>query len=123
FGETGSGSFAEYAAVRETKLALKPANLSFAAAAAVPVAAFTALQGLQDFGAEVTGVCSTRNLELVRSIGADHVIDYTREDFTKNGQRYDLIYDAVGNRSVSDYQRALGPNGICAVAGITTLSR
>ncbi len=146
------GGFAEYVCVSETKLALKPANLSFEAAAAVPVAAFTALQGLRDtgqiqsgqkvlingaaggvgtfavqmaksFGAEVTGVCSTRNLEMVRSIGADHVIDYTQEDFTKNGQLYDLIFDAVGNRSVSDYKRALSPGGICAIAGFTTLSR
>jgi NADPH:quinone reductase-like Zn-dependent oxidoreductase len=147
-----SGSFAEYVCAAETKLALKPANLSFEAAAAVPVAAFTALQGLRDkgqiqpgqevlingasggvgtfavqfaklFGAEVTGVCSTRNLDMVRSIGADHVVDYTQEDFTKNGQRYDLIYDAVGNRSVSDYKRALSPQGICVIAGFTTLPR
>jgi NADPH:quinone reductase-like Zn-dependent oxidoreductase len=144
------GSFAEYVCVHEEFLALKPANLSFEAAAAVPLAAFTALQGLRDkgriksgqkvlingasggvgtfavqiakaFGTEVTGVCSTRNLELVRSIGADHAIDYTKEDFTKNGQRYDLIFDAVGNRSVADFKRALKPNGICAVAGFTSL--
>jgi NADPH:quinone reductase-like Zn-dependent oxidoreductase len=147
-----AGGFAEYALAGESKLALKPANLSFEAAAAVPVAAFTALQGLRDkgriqpgqrvlingasggvgtfavqlaksFGAEVTGVCSTRNLDMVRSIGADHVVDYTQEDFTKNGQRYDLIYDAVGNRSVSDYKRALSPQGICVIAGFTTLPR
>ena len=133
-------------------LALKPAKMTFEQAAAVPLAAFTALQGLRDkgqiqpgqkvlingasggvgtfavqiaksFGTEVTGVCSTRNLDMVRSIGADHVIDYTQADFTKNGQRYDLIFDAVGNRSVSDYKRALSPNGICAVAGFTNLSR
>src|ERR1700704_922147 len=145
------GAFAEYVAVREDRaLALKPANVTFEQAASVPIAALTALQGLRDkgriqpgqkvlingasggvgtfavqiaksFGAEVTGVCSTRNVALVRSIGADHVIDYTQEDFTKNGQRYDLIFDAVGNRSVSDYKRALSPNGICAVAGFTTL--
>src|SRR5207247_9890186 len=82
-----------------------------------------AVQIAKSFGTEVTGVCSTRNLDMVRSIGADHVIDYTREDFTKNGQRYDLIYDAVGNRSVSDYKRALRPQGICVIAGFSTLSR
>jgi NADPH:quinone reductase-like Zn-dependent oxidoreductase len=147
-----AGGFAEYACAAETKLALKPANVSFAAAAASPVVGFTALQGLRDkgeiktgqkvlingasggvgtfavqiaksFGAEVTGVCSTRNLDMVRSIGADHVIDYTREDFTRNGQRYDLIYDAVGNRSVFDYKRALSPQGICVIAGFTNLPR
>ena len=146
------GSFAEYVCAHEDALALKPARLTFEQAAAVPLAAFTALQGLRDkgqirqgqkvlvngaaggvgtfavqiaksFGTEVTGVCSTRNLDMVRSIGADHVIDYTQEDFTRTGQRYDLIFDAVGNRSVSDYRRALSPNGICAVAGFTSLSR
>lgn len=144
-------SFAEYVCAHESAaVALKPANLTFEQAAAVPLAAFTALQGLRDtgqirsgqtvlingasggvgtfavqiaksFGAEVTGVCSTRNLELVRSIGADHVIDYTREDFTQNGQSYDLIYCAVGNRSISDYQRALKPQGVCVIAGFTNL--
>jgi NADPH:quinone reductase-like Zn-dependent oxidoreductase len=143
-------SFAEYACATEDNLALKPANLSFEAAAAVPLAALTALQGLRDkghiqpgqkvlingasggvgtfavqiaksFGAEVTGVCSTRNLDMVRSIGADHVIDYTREDFTNNGQQYDLIYCAVGNRSISDYKRALKPQGVCVIAGFTNL--
>jgi NADPH:quinone reductase-like Zn-dependent oxidoreductase len=152
FGEIYAGSFAEYATGRETRLALKPSNLSFEEAAAVPVAAITALQGLRDaghiqsgqkvlvngasggvgtfavqiaksYGAEVTGVCSTPKLEMVRSIGADHVIDYTKEDFTNNGQQYDLIYCAVANRSVSDYKRALKPNGICVIAGFTTLSR
>ncbi len=147
----GWSGFAEYVAVAENRMALKPANLTFEAAAAVPLAAFTALQGLRDkgqiqsgqkvlingasggvgtfavqiaksFGAEVTGVCSTRNLDMVRSIGADHVIDYTQEDFTKNGQTYDLIYCAVGNRSAADYKRALNPNGICVVAGFTTMS-
>src|SRR5206468_594513 len=82
-----------------------------------------AVQIAKSFGTEVTGVCSTRNLDMVRSIGADHVIDYTQEDFTKNGQRYDLIIDAVGNRSVSDYKRALSPQGICVVIGFSTLSR
>ena len=147
------GTFAEYLCAPEALLALKPAKLTFEQAAAVPLAAFTALQGLRDKGqiqpgqkvlingasggvgtfavqiakafgaAEVTGVCSTRNLDLVRSIGADHVIDYSKEDFTQNGQRYDLIFDAVGNRSVTDLRRALTPNGICAVAGFTSLSR
>ncbi len=147
------GSFAEYVCAPEELLALKPAKLTFEQAAAVPLAAFTALQGLRDKGqiqpgqkvlingasggvgtfavqiakafgaAEVTGVCSTRNLDLVRSIGADHVIDYTQEDFTRNGQRYDLIFDAVGNRSVADLKRALSPNGIGSVAGFTSLTR
>ena len=146
------GSFAEYVCVSEELLALKPAKLTFEQAAAVPLAAFTALQGLRNkgqiqpgqkvlingasggvgtfavqiaksFGTEVTGVCSTRNLDMVRSIGADHVIDYTQADFTNNGQRYDLIFDAVGNRSVADYKRVLSPSGICAVAGFTNLSR
>src|SRR5438309_1326223 len=121
FGCVGAGGFAEYASVAERALALKPANLSFQQAATVPLAALTALQGVRDvgeirsgqkalivgasggvgtfavqiakwFGADVTGVCSTRNLELVRSIGADHVIDYTQEDFTRGGQKYDLIF-------------------------------
>ena len=147
----GWGGFAEYVSVDEDRLVLKPANISFEEAASVPLAAFTALQGLSDkgqiqsgqkvlingasggvgtfavqiaksFGAEVTGVCSTRNLDMVLSIGADHVIDYTQEDFTKNGRTYDLIYCAVGNRSAGDYKRALNPNGICVVAGFTTLS-
>ncbi len=150
FGDISHGSFAEYVCAHEDALALKPAKMTFEQAVAVPLAAFTALQGLRDkgqiklgqkvlingasggvgtfavqiaksFGTEVTGVCSTRNVDLVRSLGADHVIDYMQEDFTKNGQRYDLIFDAVGNRSVSDYKRALSPNGICAVAGFTTL--
>jgi NADPH:quinone reductase-like Zn-dependent oxidoreductase len=147
-----TGSFAEYASVPENRVALKPTKSSFEEAAAIPVAAITALQGLRDkgqiqsgqkvlvngasggvgtfavqiaksLGTEVTGVCSTRNLDLVRSIGADHVIDYTQEDFTKNGQHYDLIYDAVGNRSVSDYKRALNPNGTCVIAGFSSLPR
>jgi len=139
-GGCGFGAFAEYVSVPETVLALKPANMTFERAAAVPQAAVVALQGLRDqgeiqpgekvlingasggvgsfavqiakaFGAEVTGVCSTRNLELVRSIGADHVMDYTQADFTKGEQRYDLILDIVANRSVSDYMRVLRPNG------------
>src|SRR5213082_6667 len=141
------GAFAEYVTVREARaIALKPSNVSFEQAAAVPIAAITALQALRDkgrihagqkvlingasggvgtfavqiaksFGAEVTGVCSTRNVDMVRSIGADHVIDYTQEDFTKSGQRYDLIFDCVGNHSLSAHRRALIPNGVCVVAG------
>ena len=139
-GEFGFGAFAEYVSVPEDALALKPANLTYEEAAAVPQYALVALQGLRDegniqpgqrvlingasggvgtfavqvaksFGAEVTGVCSTRNLDLVRSIGADHVIDYTREDFTEGEQRYDLILDVVANRPLSRYVRALSPNG------------
>ncbi|MBD1373421.1 NAD(P)-dependent alcohol dehydrogenase [Hazenella sp. IB182357] len=148
--EVGSGGFAEYVAVPEHALVLKPSNLSFIESAAVPVAALTALQGLRHegqiqagqkvlvngasggvgtfavqiakaFGAEVTGVCSTQNLELVSSIGATHVIDYTKEDFTRTGVQYDLIYDAVGNRSVLDLARSLQPHGVCTVVGITNL--
>ena len=136
----GWGGFAEYVCARENALVLKPANMTFEEAAAVPMAAVTALQGLRDkgqiqpgqkvlingasggvgtfavqiaksFGAEVTAVCSTRNLDMVRSIGADHVIDYTQEDFTQNGQRYDLILAANGYHSISDYKRALSPIG------------
>ena len=154
-GSANLGAFAEYVCVPENAenaaLVLKPASVTFEDAAAVPLAALTALQGLRDkgqiqpghkvlingasggvgtfavqiaksFGAEVTGVCSTRNLDMVRSIGADHVIDYTQEDFTKNGQTYDLIYCAVGNRSAAAYKRALNPRGICVVAGFTTMS-
>jgi len=146
------GSFAEYVCAHEALLALKPNSISFTAAAAVPLAAFTALQGLRDkgqiqsgqkvlvngasggvgtfavqiaksFGTEVTGVCSTRNLDMVRSIGADHVIDYTLEDFTQIGSGYDLIFDAVGNRSVADLKRALSPDGICSVAGFTSMTQ
>jgi NADPH:quinone reductase-like Zn-dependent oxidoreductase len=140
------GAFAEYACARENKLALKPANLTFEQAAAVPVAALTALQGLRDkgriqpgqrvlingaaggvgtfavqiaksFGADVTGVCSTRNVDMVRSIGADHVVDYTQEDFARSGQRYDLILDNVGNRSLSDCRRVLVSKGILVLNG------
>src|SRR6266700_2957587 len=106
-----TGSFAEYASVPENRVALKPTKSTFA------------VQIAKSFGTEVTGVCSTRNLDMVRSIGADHVIDYTQADFTKNGQHYDLIYDAVGNRSVSDYKRALNPNGTCVIAGFQNLPR
>lgn len=152
FGAIGAGGFAEYACTREKNLALKPATISFEAAAAAPVVGYTAIQGFRhaggiragqkilvngaaggigtfavqlakSYGTEVTGVCSTRNLDLVCSIGADHVVDYTREDFTRTGQRYDLIYDAIGNRSVFDYRRALNPNGVCVIAGFTSLPR
>jgi NADPH:quinone reductase-like Zn-dependent oxidoreductase len=134
------GAFADYAAGSEDMLALKPANLTFEQAAAVPMAGLVALQALRDhgsvkagqkvlingasggvgtfavqiaksFGADVTGVCSTENAELVRSIGADRVIDYTREDFTHGGQQYDVILDNVGNRSLSDLRRALTSTG------------
>jgi NADPH:quinone reductase-like Zn-dependent oxidoreductase len=142
------GSIAEYVCVLADRgVAPKPSNMTFEQAASAPVAALTALQGLRDkgkiqsgqkvlingasggvgtfavqiaksFGAEVTGVCSTRNLDLVRSIGADHVIDYTKEDFTKTDQRYDLIYDLIGNHSFSERRRILNPNGICVMAGV-----
>ena len=140
------GAFAEYICATDKALALKPANLTFEQAAAIPVAAVTALQGLRDkgklqagqkvlingasggvgtfavqlaktMGAEVTGVCSGRNVELVRSLGADHVIDYTKEDFTKSGQRYDLIIDNVGNRSVLECTRVLTPQGKLVMIG------
>jgi NADPH:quinone reductase-like Zn-dependent oxidoreductase len=143
----GFGAYAEYVCVPENLLALKPANLTFEEAAAVPqAAAYVALQALRDkgeiksgqkvliygasggigtfavqiaksFGAEVTGVCSTRNLDMVRSIGADHVIDYTQEDFTKSEQRYDLIVATAGYRSIFDYKRALNPKGIYVATG------
>ena len=140
------GGFAEYACAVEDKLALKPANISFEDAAAVPVAAITALQGLRDkgriqpghkvlvdgasggvgtfavqiaksFGAEVTAVCSTRNVDTARSIGADHVIDYTREDFTQSGHCYDLIMAANAYHSIFDYRRALSRDGIFVMVG------
>jgi NADPH:quinone reductase-like Zn-dependent oxidoreductase len=143
-----NGALAEYVCVlADRAVALKPANMTFEQAASVPVAAITALQGLRDkgkiqpgqkvlingasggvgtfavqiaksFGTEVTGVCSTRNVDLVRSIGADHVIDYTKEDFTKTDQRYDLIFDLVGNHSFSERRRILNPNGICVMVGV-----
>jgi len=136
-----TGAFAEYACAVENELTLKPANVSFESAAAVPVAALTALQALRDkgkiqrgqkvlingagggvgtfavqiaksFGAEVTAVCSARNLETARSLGADRVMDYAKEDFAKDGQRYDLILAVNGHRSILEYRRALNPNGI-----------
>lgn len=140
------GGFAEYACATENSLALKPANVSFEAAAAVPVAAITALQGLRDkiqpgqkvlingagggvgtfavqiakaFGAEVTAVCSARNTDMARSIGADHVIDYAKEDFTQSDQRYDLIFAVNGFHPLSAYQRALAPQGQYVCAGGT----
>jgi NADPH:quinone reductase-like Zn-dependent oxidoreductase len=142
-----TGALAEYVTVRENgAVVLKPANLTFEQAAAVPVAAITALQGLRDkgniqpgqkvlingasggvgtfavqiakaFGANVTGVCSTRNVEMVRSIGADQVIDYTKEDFTKSAQRYDLVLDNVGNHSLSDLRRVMTPEGKYIMVG------
>ncbi len=143
---TGRGTFAEYVCANEKAITLKPANLTFEQAAAVPVAALTALQGLRDngniqpgqkvlingasggvgtfavqiakaFGADVTAVCSARNLDMVRSIGADYVIDYKKEDFTQNGQQYDLILAANGYHPISDYLRALSREGIYVVAG------
>jgi NADPH:quinone reductase-like Zn-dependent oxidoreductase len=149
FGDISSfawGGFAEYVCAPENGLGLKPANISFEEAAAVPMASVVALHGLRDqgqiqpgqkvlingasggngtfavqiaksFGAEVTGVCSTRNLDMVRSIGADEVIDYTQEDFTKSGQLYDLILATGGYRSIFDYKRALSPKGIYVSTG------
>jgi NADPH:quinone reductase-like Zn-dependent oxidoreductase len=142
----GLGAFAEYVSVPETAIAPKPANLTFEEAAAVPESAVVALQGLRDhgkirpgqkvlingtsggvgsyavqiaksFGAEVTAVCSTRNLDRARSLGADHVIDYTKVDFTQNGQHYDLILAANGYHPIADYKRALSPEGIFVATG------
>jgi len=143
-GGLGMGAFAEYTCAPETALVMKPDNVTFEQAAAVPVAGFTALQALRDkghlqheqktlingaaggvgtfavqiarsFGADVTGVCSPRNVEMVRSLGADRVIDYTQKDFTKGTQRYGLLLDCVGNHSLSAFRRVLNPNGICVV--------
>jgi len=142
-----SGAFAEYVSMAENRaLALKPSNMTFEQAAAVPIAAITALQALRDtgrikpgqrvlingasggvgtfavqiaksFGADVTGVCSTRNVQMVHSIGADRVIDYTREDFTQDSRRYDLILDTVGNHSLSEFRRVLTPTGTLVIVG------
>src|SRR5256712_997281 len=141
-----NGAYAEYAIAKENRIALKPRNRSFEETAAVPIAGFTALQALRNhghiqpgqkvlvngagggvgtfavqiaksFGAEVTAVTNTQNLDMVRSLGADHVIDYTKEDFTKNGQRYDLICDIASNHSPSAYKPILNANGICVIVG------
>src|ERR687895_403806 len=148
----GKGSYAEYVGAREDQLALKPANLTFEQAAVVAISGLTALQGLRDhgkvrpgqevlvigasggvgtyavqiakaFGAEVTGVCSTTKVEMVRSIGADHVIDYTREDFAEGDQRYDLILDIGGNSSLARLRRALTPQGTLVIVGGETDGR
>ena len=143
-----NGAVAEYVCVKaERAIVMKPNNVTFEQAGSVAVAGLTALQGLRDkgriqagqkvlvngasggvgtfavqiakaFGAEVSGVCSTRNVDLVKSIGADHVIDYTKEDFTKTDQRYDMIYDLVGNHSFSERRNILKSNGICVLAGV-----
>ena len=146
FGEGSYGGFAEYVCVDENRFVQKPANLTFEEAAAAPMAALTALQGLRDkgqiqegqkvlingasggvgtyavqiaksFRAVVTGVCSTAKMDLVRSLGADHVFDYTKEDVTKNGQQYDLIFDIAAYRSILKYKRILSPSGIYVLAG------
>jgi len=147
-----SGALAEYACARESALVSKPNNMTFEQAASVPVAALTALQGLRDkgkirpgqkvlingagggvgtfavqiaksFGADVTGVCSTTKVDMVRSIGADRVIDYTQQDFTEGTQRYDLIFDLVATHSLPEYRRVLSPNGICVFGGGPTKVR
>ena len=144
-----AGSFAEYATARDDKIALKPANLSFDQAATVPTSCFAAVQALRDkgevqpgqkvliigaggavgsfavqiakaFGAHVTGVCSTSKVDLVRSIGADDVIDYTRDDFARSGQRYDLILDTAGGRTLSQLRRALTPKGTLVMRSLST---
>ena len=148
----GLGGFAEYVAVPVDVMSLKPANLSFEEAAAVPMAAVTALQGLRhhgdiepvhtvlingasggigtfavqiakSYGSEVTGVTSTRNIDLVRSLGADHVVDYKTTDFVRTGRHYDLILDTIGNRSVTDLRRSLAEGGKAAVIGFTSVGK
>ena len=152
FGEGGVGGFAEYVCLREKALALKPANITFAEAAAVPVAALTALQALRDsgkvqagqsvlingasggvgtymvqvakqLGAVVTAVASTRNLELVKSLGADHVVDYTKQKVTASGQKFDLVLDNVGNLTAAQFRQLLKPQGIGVMVGFTTVGR
>lgn len=147
-GALVGGGMTEYVCVRERSLQPKPSNASFAMAATLPIPGVTALQALRDkgevkpgqkvlingasggigtfavqlakwLGAEVTAVCSTRHLETARSVGADHVIDYTKEDFTRNGRQYDLIIDIAASRSISDYKRALSPQGACVFTGIS----
>jgi NADPH:quinone reductase-like Zn-dependent oxidoreductase len=142
----GKGAFAEYARAREAQLAAKPDSVTFEQAACLPIAGLTALQGLRDkgelapgqkvlingaaggvgtfavqiakiSGAEITGVCSTRNVELVRSLGADFVVDYTQQDFAQETKRYDLVLDNVGNRTLSDLLRVLTPQGRCVLVG------
>src|SRR2546426_4449460 len=142
-----NGAYAEYATAKESRIALKPTNRSFEETAAVPIAGLTALQALRDhghikpgqkvlvngagggvgtfavqiaksFGAEVTAVTSTGNLDMVRSLGADHVVDYTKEDYTKKGQRYDLICDIGASHSISEYKRVMNPNGIFVLVGM-----
>jgi len=142
----GTGGFAEYASISQDALVLKPSNITFEQAAAVPISAFTALQAIRDqakvqrgqkvliigasggvgtyavqiakaYGADVTGVCSTRNVDMVRSIGADYVIDYTQENITESGQRYDVILDMAGNRSLSELRSALTPDGTLVIVG------
>ena len=142
----GKGAFAEYARARESQLATKPETITFEQAACLPIAGLTALQGLRDkgklapgqkvlingaaggvgtfavqiakiLGAEVTGVCSTRNVEMVQSLGADFVVDYTQQDFAQETKRYDLVLDNVGNRSLSDLRRVLTPGGRCVLVG------
>jgi NADPH:quinone reductase-like Zn-dependent oxidoreductase len=148
----GYGAFAEYVSVPVGVMSLKPPSLSFEESAAVPMAAVTALQGLhhhgeirvgqtvvvngasggvgtfavqiaKSYGAEVTGVTSSRNIDLVRSLGADHIVDYTTTDFTRTGSRYGLLLDTIGNRSVADLSRALAEGGNAAVTGFTSMSR
>jgi len=142
----GRGTFAEYARARESRLAIKPDSASFEQAACLPVAGLTALQGLRDkgrlapgekilingaaggvgtfavqiaktFGAEVTGVCSTRNVEMIRSLGADSVVDYRQQDFAQGASRYDMLLDNVGNRTLSDLHRVLTSHGRCVLVG------
>ena len=142
----GTGAFAEYASIHQESLVLKPTNATFAEAASVPISGFTALQAIRDiadvqasdsvlvigasggvgtyavqiakvYGAEVTGVCSTRNVDMVRSIGADHVIDYTKDDISHGRKRYDVILDTAGNRSLSTLRDALSPTGTLVIVG------